>query len=51
MSSVVKSKNFKVKTTLDIVTQKTNFVDVIDAGTTTHFFLKKSNVEKSEIST
>ena len=45
MYIVVKPKNFKVKTTLDIVTQKTNFVDVIDTGTTTHCFLK-SNVEK-----
>ena len=51
MSSVVKPKKFKVKTTLDIVPQKTNFVDVIDTGTTTHCFLKESNVEKSEMST
>ena len=48
MSSVVKPKNFKVKTTLYIVPQNTNFVDVIDTGTTTHCFLKESNVEKSE---
>ena len=46
MSIVVKPKKFKVKTTLDIVTQKTNFVDVIDTGTTTYFFLKESNAEK-----
>ena len=46
MSSVVKPKKFKVKRTLDIVPQKTNFVDVIDTGTTTHCFLKESNVEK-----
>ena len=46
MSSVVKPKQFKVKATLDIVPQKTNFVDVIDTGTTTHLFLKESNVEK-----
>ena len=46
MSSVVKTKNFKVKTTLDIVPQKNNFVDVIDTGTTTHCFLKERNVEK-----
>ena len=46
MSSVVKPKNFKVKTTLDIVPQKTNFLDVIDTGTTTHFFMKERNVEK-----
>ena len=45
MSSVVKPKKLKVKTTLDIVPQKTNFVDVIDTGTTTHFFLKEDNVE------
>ena len=48
MSSVVKPKNLKVKTTLDIVLQKTNFVDVIDTGTTTHCFLKESNVEKNQ---
>ena len=47
MSSVDKPKQLKVKTTLDIVPQKTNFVDVIDTGTTTHCFLKESNVEKS----
>ena len=47
MSSVVKPKHFKVKKTLDIVTQKTNFVYDIDTGTTTHCFLKESNVEKS----
>ena len=46
MSIVVKPKKIKVKTTLDIVTQKNNFVDVIDTGTTTHCFLKESNVEK-----
>ena len=46
MSSVVKPKQLKVKTTLDIVPQKTNFVDVIDTGTTTHCFMKESNVEK-----
>ena len=48
MSSVFKPNKFKLKTTLDIVPQKTNFVDVIDTGTTTHCFLKESNVEKSE---
>ena len=47
MSSVVKPKKFKVKKNLDIVTQKTNFVDVIDTGTTTHCFLIESNVKKS----
>ena len=46
MSSVVKPKQLKVKTTLDIVSQKNNFVDVIDTGTTMHCFLKESNVEK-----
>ena len=46
MSSVVKPKNFKVKTTIDIVPQKNNFVDIIDTGTTTHCFLKERNVEK-----
>ena len=46
MSSVVKPNKLKVKTTLDIVLQKTNFVDVIDTSTTTHCFLKESNVEK-----
>ena len=46
MSSVVKLKQLKVKTTLDVVPQKTNFVDVIDTGTTTHYFMKESNVEK-----
>ena len=46
MSSVFKPNKFKVKTTLDIVPQKTNFVDVIDTGTTTHCFLKEINVEK-----
>ena len=51
MSSVVKPKKLKVKTTLDIVTQKTIFVDVIDTGTTTHCLMKESNVEKSETST
>ena len=47
MSSVVKPKKLKVKTTLDIVPQKTNFVDVIDAGTTTHCFLKKEMLTTS----
>ena len=51
MSSVVKPNKLMVKTTLDIVPQKTNFVDVIDTGTTTHCFLKESNVQKSETST
>ena len=51
MSSVVKPKQLKVKTTLDIVPQKTKFVDVIDTGTTTQCFLKENNVEKSEKST
>ena len=46
MSSVVEPKQLKVKTTLDIVPQKTNFVEVIDTGTTTHCFLKEINVEK-----
>ena len=50
MSSVVKPKQLKIKTTLDIVPQFV-FVDVIDTGTTTHCFLKESNVEKSEKST
>ena len=45
MSSVVKPKKLKVKTTLDIVPQKNNFVDVIDTGTTTHCFLKEGNVD------
>ena len=45
MSSVVKPNKLKVKTTLDIVPQKTNFVDVIDTGTTTHCFLKEGNVD------
>ena len=40
MSSVVKPKQLKVKTTLDIVPQKNNFVDVIDSGTTTPCVLK-----------
>ena len=31
---------------LDSVPQKTNFVDVIDTGTTTHCFPKERNVEK-----
>ena len=35
MSSVVKPNKFEVKTTLDVVPQKTNFVDVIDNGKTT----------------
>ena len=47
MSSVVKSNKLKVKTTLDIVSKKTNFVDVIDTSTTTHCFMKESNVKKS----
>ena len=51
MSSVVKPNKFKYKTTLDIVPKKTNCVHVIDTGTTTHCFLKESNVEKSEKST
>ena len=51
MSSVVKPKKIKVKTTLDIVPQKANFLDVIDTGTTTHCFLKEINVEKSEMLT
>ena len=51
MSSVVNPKKFKVKTTLDIVPQKNNFVDVIDTGTTTHCFLKEINVEKPEMLT
>ena len=51
MSSVVKPNKLKVKTKLYIVPQKTNFVDVIDTGTTTHCFLKESNVQKSETST
>ena len=46
MSSVVKPNKLKVKTTLDIVPQESNFVDVIDTGTTTHCFLKESNFEK-----
>ena len=46
MSSVVKPNKLKVKTTLDIVPQKTNFVDVIDTGTTTYCFPKERNVEK-----
>ena len=44
MSSVVKPKKLKVKTTLDIVPKK-KFVDVIDTGTTTHYFLKDGNVD------
>ena len=44
--SLVKPKNLKVKTTLDIVPQKTYFIDVIDTGITTHCFLKEINVEK-----
>ena len=51
MSSVVKPNKLKVKTTLDIVPQKTNFVDVIDTGTKMYCFLKESNVEKLEMST
>ena len=46
MSSVVKLNKIKVKITLYIVPLKTNFVDVIDTGTTTYCFLKESNVEK-----
>ena len=45
MSGVVKPKKLKVRTTLDNVTQKTNFVDVIETGTTTHCFLKEVNVD------
>ena len=45
MSSVVKPNKFKVKTTLDIVPQITNFVDVIDTRTTTHCFFKEGNVD------
>ena len=45
MSSVVNLKQLKFKTTLDIVPQKTNFVDVLDTGTTTHCFLKEGNVD------
>ena len=48
MSSVVKPNKLKVKPTLDIVPQKTNFVYFIVTGTKTHYFLKESNVEKSE---
>ena len=44
MSSVVKPNKSKAKTTLDIVPQKTNFVYVIDTGTTTDCFLKETNV-------
>ena len=43
MSSVVKPNKFKVKTTLDIVPQVTNFVDVIDTGTTPHCFLSENS--------
>ena len=46
MSSAVKPNKFMVKATLNIVPQKANFVDVIDTGTTMHFFLKESNAEK-----
>ena len=46
VSSVVKPNNLKVKTTLDIVPQKTNYVDVIDTGTTTHCSLKECNFYK-----
>ena len=45
MSSVVKPDKLKFKTTLDIVPQKNNIVDVIDTGTTTHCFLKEGNVD------
>ena len=45
MSSVIKPKKLKVKTTLDIVPQKTNFVDVLDTGTTTRCFLKEGNAD------
>ena len=45
VSSVVKPNNLKVKTTLDIVPQKTNSIDVIDTRTTTHCFLKEGNVD------
>ena len=46
MSSVVKPNKLKFKTTIDIVPQKNNFVDVIDTRTTTHCFLKEGNVDK-----
>ena len=45
MSSVVKPNKIKVKTNLDLVPQKTNFVDVIDTRTTAHCFLKEGNVD------
>ena len=45
MSSVVEPNNLRVKTTLDIVPQKTNFVDVIDTRTTTDCLLKEGNVD------
>ena len=45
MSSVVKPNKLNVKTTLDVVPQKTNFVDVIFTGTTTHCFLKEGNFD------
>ena len=44
MSSVVKTKKLKVKTTLDIVPPK-QIVDVIDTGTTTYCFFKEGNVD------
>ena len=46
MHSAVKPTQLKVKTTLDIVPQKTNFVDIIDTWKTAHCFLKEINVEK-----
>ena len=46
MSIVFKPKKLKVKTTLYIVPQRTNFVDVIDTRTTTHCSLKEGNVDK-----
>ena len=45
VSSVFKPNNLKVKTTLDIVPQKNNYVDVIDTRTTTPCFLKEGNVD------
>ena len=42
---MIKPNNLKIKTTLDIVPQKINYVDVIDTGTTTHCFLKEGNVD------
>ena len=48
ISSVVKPNKFKAWKNLDIVPQKTNFVDFIDTGTKTHCFQKERNVEKLE---